>query len=157
LLSSSVTMRADRSTAPFLDCARLVDLLRTRQQPGRPDGRIQLDLKEPLAGITPEVRRRFTAVLDGLGGWFTLSGLDWLAVQRLARAVPGLVTGFDPEDAIENGMPVDQAAAYCLSTAPSASTFPAPRAAATISMCRAWVMISVRAPGMRSFTCSSEG
>jgi glycerophosphoryl diester phosphodiesterase len=101
----------------------IVEMLRSNPPAGRPDGRIQLDLKEPLAGITPEVGRRFAAALGDLGGWFTLSGPSWPAIERLAGAMPGLATGFDPEDAIEAGMASHHVPGHLLDTAPSARIF----------------------------------
>ena len=106
-----------------LSLGEIVELLRANPPADPPDGRVQLDLKEPPAGITPDVRRRFAAALGELGGWFTLSGPGWPAVERLAAAVPGLATGFDPEDAIETGMAPDEVPRYLLETAPSARIF----------------------------------
>jgi glycerophosphoryl diester phosphodiesterase len=106
-----------------LSLGEIVEMLRSNPPAGRPDGRIQLDLKEPLAGITPEVCRRFAGALGDLGGWFTLSGPSWPAVERLAAAVPGLATGFDPEDAIEAGMASHEVPGHLLDTAPSARIF----------------------------------
>ena len=109
--------------SPVLSLGELVQMLRASPPPGRPDGRIQLDLKEPPAGITPEVCRRFAATIGELGAWFTLSGPSWPAVQHLAAAVPGLFTGFDPEDAIEGGMAPEEVPGFALQTAPSARIF----------------------------------
>ena len=106
-----------------LSLGQIVDMLGANPPAGRPDGRVQLDLKEPPAGITLEVCRRFAAALGDHGGWFTLSGPSWPAIQRLAAAVPGLATGFDPEDALEAGMAPDEVPRYLLETAPSASIF----------------------------------
>ena len=106
-----------------LSFAEIVEMLRSNPPVGRPDGRVQLDLKEPLAGITPEVCRRLAAALGGLGGWFTLSGPSWSAVERLAAGLPDLATGFDPEDAIEAGMASYDVPGYLLDTAPSARVF----------------------------------
>jgi glycerophosphoryl diester phosphodiesterase len=106
-----------------LGFSELVDIVRSHRLPGRPHGQIQLDLKEPLAGITAEVCRRFARELGDLGGWFTLSGPSWPAIARLAAAVPGLATGFDPEDAIEAGMASHDVPAHLLETAPSARIF----------------------------------
>jgi glycerophosphoryl diester phosphodiesterase len=106
-----------------LSLGEIVEVLRSNPPAGRPDGRIQLDLKEPLAGITPEVCRCFAGALGGLGGWFTLSGPSWPAVERLAAAVPGLATGFDPEDAIEAGMASHEVPGHLLDTAPSVRIF----------------------------------
>jgi glycerophosphoryl diester phosphodiesterase len=109
--------------SPVLGFSELVDIVRSHRLPGRPDGRIQLDLKEPLAGITAEVCRRFAKVLGDLGGWFTLFGPSWPAIARLAAAVPGLATGFDPEDAIEAGMASHEVPGHLLATAASAHIF----------------------------------
>jgi glycerophosphoryl diester phosphodiesterase len=106
-----------------LSLGEIVELLRANPPADRPDGRVQLDLKEPPAGITLGVCRRFAAALGDLGGWFTLSGPSWPAVERIAAAVPGLATGFDPEDAIEAGMPLHEVPRYLLETAPSARIF----------------------------------
>jgi glycerophosphoryl diester phosphodiesterase len=103
-----------------LSLDEIVEVLRANPPGDRPDWRVQLDLKEPLSGITPQVCRRFAAALADLGGWFTLSGPSWPAIQRLAAAVPGLATGFDPEDAIEAGMAPDEVPRFLLEAAPSA-------------------------------------
>jgi glycerophosphoryl diester phosphodiesterase len=109
--------------SPVLGFSELVDIVRSQRLPGRPDGRIQLDLKEPLAGITADVSRRFARMLGDFVGWFTLSGPSWPAIARLAAAVPGLATGFDPEDAIEAGMASHDVPGHLLATAPSARIF----------------------------------
>jgi glycerophosphoryl diester phosphodiesterase len=106
-----------------LGFTELVQIVRSNPPPGRPDGRVQLDLKEPLAGITAEVGRRFAEELRDLEGWFTLSGPSWQAIERLAAAVPGLATGFDPEDAIEAGMASHEVPGHLLETAPSARIY----------------------------------
>jgi glycerophosphoryl diester phosphodiesterase len=106
-----------------LGFSELVAIVRSHRPPGRPDGRVQLDLKEPLAGITVEVCRRFAKELGDLEGWFTLSGPSWPAIERLAATVPGLATGFDPEDAIEAGMAAHDVPGHLLETAPSARIF----------------------------------
>src|ERR1700730_13175490 len=59
---------------------------------------LQLDLKETVDWLTPEVATGFAAVLAGLGGNLTLSGGDWAAVKRLAEDVDGIGTGYDPCD-----------------------------------------------------------
>jgi glycerophosphoryl diester phosphodiesterase len=109
--------------SPVLGFAELVQAVRLNRPPGQPDGRIQLDLKEPLAGITAEVARRFAEQLRDLHGWFTLSGPSWPAIERLAAAAPGLATGFDPEDAIEGGMAAHEVPAHLLETASSARIY----------------------------------
>jgi glycerophosphoryl diester phosphodiesterase len=115
---------AGRPTASrVLSLGEIVQMLRANPPPGRPDGRIQLDLKEPLAGITPKVCRSFAAALGDLGGWFTLSGPSWPAVERLAAVAPGIATGFDPEDAIEAGLTPDEVPRHLLETAPAARLF----------------------------------
>jgi len=82
--------RRDNAGEPLesriLGFAELVQIVRSRPPPGQPDGCVQLDLNEPLAGITPEVCRRFAATLGDLG-WFTLSGPSWPAIERLAATV----------------------------------------------------------------------
>jgi glycerophosphoryl diester phosphodiesterase len=117
----------DNAGAPLdsrvLGFAELVQIARSNPPRGRPDARVQLDLKEPLAGIRPEVARRFAEELRDLQGWFTLSGPSWPAVRRLAAAVPGLATGFDPEDAIEAGMAANEVPGHLLETAPSARIY----------------------------------
>ncbi|MGH6902533.1 MAG: glycerophosphodiester phosphodiesterase [Geminicoccaceae bacterium] len=106
-----------------LGLAELVQIVRSNPPPGRPDGRVQLDLKEPLAGITAEVVRRFAHALGDLGSWSTLSGPSWPAIERLRAAVPGLATGFDPEDAIAAGMAAHEVPGHLLETAPSARIY----------------------------------
>jgi glycerophosphoryl diester phosphodiesterase len=106
-----------------LGFAELVQIVRSNRPSGQPDGRVQLDLKEPLAGITVEVARRFAEELRDLHGWFTLSGPSWPAIEHLAAAVPGLATGFDPEDAIGAGMASHEVPGHLLETAPSARIY----------------------------------
>ncbi len=59
---------------------------------------MQLDLKEAAPQITEAVVARFAALLTPVAGRFILSGGDIAAVRRLAAAVPGLATGYDPCD-----------------------------------------------------------
>jgi glycerophosphoryl diester phosphodiesterase len=59
---------------------------------------LQLDLKETVDRLTPEIATGFAAVLAGLGESLTLSGGDWAAVKRLAGGVNGIGTGYDPCD-----------------------------------------------------------
>jgi glycerophosphoryl diester phosphodiesterase len=106
-----------------LGLGELVGMLRSSPPRGQPNGRVQLDLKEPLSGITHETCRRFAEKLGDLGGWFTLSGPNWPAIERLAAAVPGLATGFDPEGEIEAGMASHDVPGHLLKTAPSARIF----------------------------------
>jgi glycerophosphoryl diester phosphodiesterase len=106
-----------------LSLGEIVETLRSNPPPAPPNGRVQLDLKEPLAGITPEVCRCFGSALGSLGGWFTLSGPSWPAVERLAAGVPDLATGFDPEDAIATGMAPHDVPGYLLETASCARIF----------------------------------
>ena len=79
-----------RGTRPIAPAARATGW----PHPARPRG--------ALAGITAEVCRRF-AKAGRRWRLVPLSGPSWPAIERLA-AVPGLATGFDPEDAIEAGM-----------------------------------------------------
>jgi glycerophosphoryl diester phosphodiesterase len=101
----------------------LTRLVRACPPPGPPDGRIQLDLKEGADGITPAVERRFAAALEDIGAWFTLSGESWPAVARLAALVPDLVTGFDPDEAIGQGLAGAAVARHALATAPEAAIY----------------------------------
>ncbi len=118
-----------------LSLGQIVEMLGANPPAGRPDGRVQLDLKQPPAGITLEVCRRFAATLGDRGGWCTLSGPSWPAIQRLAAAVPGLATGFDPEDAIEAGMAPDEVTPWArCGGANSAAYLAAPVTLATPSM-----------------------
>lgn len=86
---------------PVLSLAELVGIAGPLLPAGPGDGRIQLDLKERLATlrVSPEA---FAATLGRQAGWFSLSGDDWAAVERLT--VPGLRLGYDPWDLIEQGL-----------------------------------------------------
>jgi glycerophosphoryl diester phosphodiesterase len=59
---------------------------------------LQLDLKEPLAGITDRAVSRFADAVGPIARMCVLSGTDWSAVRRLGSAIPRLRLGWDPLD-----------------------------------------------------------
>jgi glycerophosphoryl diester phosphodiesterase len=93
-----------------------------------PRGRVQLDLKEQLAGLSPTAVERFAATLEATAGAFTLSGCDAAAVDVLRAATPGLRTGFDPLDFYDPDLPADaeafrKLAARTLAEAPGVAIY----------------------------------
>lgn len=123
VLHEEALERETTGTGPVA-CASANDLrrLRIRDNDGRPTGNpvllledvaalvrrhqptpalVQLDLKETLDRLTPEIVTGFAAVLTGLGRNATLSGGDWAAVKRLAKDVSVIGTGYDPCDLAE--------------------------------------------------------
>ncbi len=66
------------------------------REPPHPHALLQLDLKEEAAALDPGTVRNFARTVGPVAGHMILSGGDIEAVTALARAVPGLRTGFDP-------------------------------------------------------------
>lgn len=62
---------------------------------------LQIDLKEPAAGLDAASVGRFAALIAPAKEFCVLSGTDWQAVERLGASVPGLTLGFDPYDMAE--------------------------------------------------------
>jgi len=91
-------------------------------------GRLQLDLKVPLARIDPAMVRRFASLVEPVAPHLILGGTEWHAVRRLGGAVPGLRLGFDPLD-IHEAAPPEKApefqalGAYTLAHAADATIF----------------------------------
>ncbi len=79
----------------------LADLARTVAEAHGTAARLQIDLKEPLAGLTPAAVDRFVAIVAPAARHCLLSGTDWEAVRRLGAAAPDLALGFDPLDLAE--------------------------------------------------------
>jgi glycerophosphoryl diester phosphodiesterase len=107
----------------FLD--EVVELV--RRAPGVVPGSIQLDLKEPIEGLTGELCRRFAAALGDMAYAFTLGGTDWQIIDRMRHAgASGLKIGFDPL-AVHEAAPPRSAAGFravmalTLDAAPEAS------------------------------------
>jgi len=61
-----------------------------------PDALLQLDFKEDLQALTPQVVAGFGASVAPIAGSLILSGGDFDAIAMLAKAVPGIATGYDP-------------------------------------------------------------
>lgn len=61
-----------------------------------PDASLQLDFKEDLASLSPDVISNFSACITPIAGSVILSGGDFDAIAMLADATPGLSTGYDP-------------------------------------------------------------
>lgn len=61
-----------------------------------PDALLQLDYKEDLAALTPQVIADFERNTAPIAGSLILSGGDFKAIEALAKAVPGIATGYDP-------------------------------------------------------------
>ena len=61
-----------------------------------PEALLQLDFKEDLAALTPQVVSNFGESVGPIAGSLILSGVDFEAITMLAKAAPGLTTGYDP-------------------------------------------------------------
>lgn len=61
-----------------------------------PDALLQLDFKEDMAALNPQVVAAFGAAIGTLGPHMILSGGDLAAVTALVGAAPGLRMGYDP-------------------------------------------------------------
>jgi glycerophosphoryl diester phosphodiesterase len=61
-----------------------------------PEALLQLDFKEGNDAVTPEVIQNFAATVGPVADAMILSGGDFNAIARLAAAVPGLRSGYDP-------------------------------------------------------------
>lgn len=61
-----------------------------------PDALLQLDYKEDLVALTPQVIADFERHTAPIAGSLILSGADFKAIEALATAVPGIATGYDP-------------------------------------------------------------
>lgn len=61
-----------------------------------PDALLQLDFKEDLQALTPQVVAGFGASVSPLIGSLILSGGDFDAIAMLAGTAPGIATGYDP-------------------------------------------------------------
>jgi len=91
-------------------------------------GRLQLDLKQPLARLGQSTIARFGGLIAPIARHVVLGGTEWRAVTELGRALPGLRLGFDPL-AIHEAAPPDTPAefqalgAYALAHAPDAAIF----------------------------------
>ncbi|MCZ7447347.1 glycerophosphodiester phosphodiesterase family protein [Agrobacterium rhizogenes] len=61
-----------------------------------PDALLQLDFKEDLQALTPQIVTGFGASVSPIAGSVILSGGDFDAISQLAGSAPGLRTGYDP-------------------------------------------------------------
>lgn len=61
-----------------------------------PDALLQLDFKENLNALTPQIVTGFGASVSPIAGSVILSGGDFDAIAQLAGSAPGLRTGYDP-------------------------------------------------------------
>ncbi len=61
-----------------------------------PDALLQLDFKEDLQALTPQVVAGFGASVSPIASSVILSGGDFDAIAMLAGSAPGLRTGYDP-------------------------------------------------------------
>lgn len=66
------------------------------QNPPHPDALLQLDFKEGNAAVSDAVVANFARAVAPVASAMILSGGDFTAISRLAAAVPGLRTGYDP-------------------------------------------------------------
>jgi glycerophosphoryl diester phosphodiesterase len=62
---------------------------------------LQLDLKEPAAGLSAGAAASFAELIGPVAATCVLSGCDWVTVKRLAATVPKLRLGYDPYEAAE--------------------------------------------------------
>ncbi|MDF1586693.1 glycerophosphodiester phosphodiesterase [Marinimicrococcus flavescens] len=91
-------------------------------------GTVQLDVKEPLEGLTAPLLERFGRLLGGSAASFTASGCDWAFIERLREAAPGIHAGFDPLRFYGKTLSAEPAwfeelAARTVATAPEASIY----------------------------------
>lgn len=61
-----------------------------------PDALLQLDFKEDLEALTPQLIANFGAGVAPIRSSLILSGGDFDAIATLAKAAPGIATGYDP-------------------------------------------------------------
>ncbi len=61
-----------------------------------PDALLQLDFKEDLQALTPQVVANFGKSVAPIAGSLILSGGDFDAIALLAKAAPFIATGYDP-------------------------------------------------------------
>lgn len=66
------------------------------ETPPHAEARLQLDFKETLEAVTPDVVDGFAAAVAPVSRFLIVSGGDIAAVKRLATAAPGLAWGYDP-------------------------------------------------------------
>lgn len=66
------------------------------QHPAHPDALLQLDFKEGIDALTPDVVANFAATVGPVASAFILSGGDLGAIDRLTQAAPALRSGYDP-------------------------------------------------------------
>lgn len=64
--------------------------------PPHPDALLQLDFKEEMAALSPQVIANFAATVGPVARHMVLSGGDAGAIAALSAATPGLRTGYDP-------------------------------------------------------------
>jgi glycerophosphoryl diester phosphodiesterase len=75
----------------------LEDLCTTLARHGaHSDALLQLDYKEDLSALSPEVIGHFAEITAPIAASLILSGGDFSAIDSLAKAVPGIETGYDP-------------------------------------------------------------
>jgi len=102
--TSAATLRdlhlRDNAGAPIADKVMLLeDLCALLAENGaHPEALLQLDFKESMAALTPEVIDNFARAVMPVAGSMILSGGDAEAIALLAKATPGLRSGFDPSD-----------------------------------------------------------
>ena len=89
---------------------------------------IQIDVKVTADALNTVALDHLRAALGDHGSAFIASGAQWLAVQRLVAAVPGLHAGFDPLAFYPRTMHLDAdgfraVAARTLATAPGAAMY----------------------------------
>lgn len=61
-----------------------------------PDALLQLDFKEDLEALTPQLVANFGVSVAPITSSLILSGGDFDAIATLAKAAPGIATGYDP-------------------------------------------------------------
>jgi glycerophosphoryl diester phosphodiesterase len=90
----------DNEGAPIADKVMLLeDLCALLAENGaHPEALLQLDFKENMAALTPEVVANFAHTVAPVAGSMILSGGDAQAIALLADTTPGLRRGFDPSD-----------------------------------------------------------
>ena len=69
--------------------------------PPHPDTLLQLDYKEDRKALDPETIANFVRSTAPVARNMIVSGGDAEAIHTLAKAVPGLLSGYDPSDALD--------------------------------------------------------
>lgn len=86
--------------APIADHVMLLEDLCAllAESPPHPDALLQLDYKQDLAALDPQTIASFVRSTAPVARNIIVSGGDAEAIRALTRAVPGMLSGYDPSD-----------------------------------------------------------